>query len=194
MKRETLVRIRIGWQEFGYRVVEELGEVAALPAEAASPDLTLDLEVPLEAYRPHPGDPEALKRLVAGSLESLGPEWADGEKLRAKVEEELLWERGRIPRDVLVVWEGRWRAYALDWKGRSGFPSPHRSEHAESFAIGYGGSGPHALGESVLRYFTGRPWRYGAFTWEIVARLDPSVPEHRIPAEVVARYLPGVGG
>lgn len=190
-KKEILVRVGIDGFDFGYRVVEELGEVVAFPAEVASPDLVLNLEVSLGAYRPHPGDPEALRRLVAGSLESLGPEWTDGEKLRAKVEEELLWERGRIPRDVLVVWEGGWRAYVLEGERR--VPIPHRSDRSESFAVGYGGSGPHALGESVLRYFTARPWRYGAFTWEVIARLDRSVPEHRIPAEVVARYMLPVG-
>lgn len=104
--------------------------------------------------------------------------------------------------DVLVRLEvdqngfAHWRAYALYETGE--VPIPNTSKHSPTgFNIGYGGSGPAALAESILRFFYGKPGgnpeRYQAFKWEHIATLSPRVDQHIIPKEAIARYAPEKG-
>ncbi len=88
-----------------------------------------------------------------------------------------------------------WQAYALYPNGE--VPIPNTSERSTEFNIGYGGSGPAALAESILRFFYGKPGgnpeRYQAFKWEHIATLSPRVDQHIIPKEAIARYAPEKG-
>lgn len=186
------IRVLLPGTEALYEVAETEDGLFAAQAQEGTPALTLSLtDLPFSRFRPHPNDPEALLQLVGRALEDLeGFAELTEHGLGTAVLHRLLMERGRIPRDVLLRREYGiyWEAYALEPEGP--VPIPHLSRHSYEQTVGYGGSGPAALAENVLRYFSGRPGAYQDFKWQVVANLDAKAEEHRIPAEVVARYLP----
>lgn len=93
----------------------------------------------------------------------------------------------KLEGEIVIRWEGHakgWRAY---WHRESGAVEiPNTSHHSTEFNLGYGGSGPAALAESILRVFGGG--NYQAFKWDVIARLDPRQREHRLPAEALRSY------
>lgn len=98
-------------------------------------------------------------------------------------------KRAKPKGEIVIRWEGHekgWRAY---WhKEGEVVEVANISRHSPTgFNIGYGGSGPAALAESILALWGGGD--YQSFKWEVIAKLDPQQKEHRLPAGVVEPYI-----